>query len=80
MEEQINNLRAQLLRSEQEKELMRVKLQEEKLEREKAQKQVGTGAAERIGAMHTVGPVVAAKQACYAAWLHALLGACRHHC
>lgn len=41
VEEQINNLRAQLLRSEQEKELMRVKLQEEQQQREKAQKQVG---------------------------------------
>ncbi len=40
VEEQINNLRAQLLRSEQEKELMRVKLQEEQQQREKAQKQV----------------------------------------
>jgi hypothetical protein len=47
VEEQINNLRAQLLRSEQEKELMRVKLQEEKLEREKAQKQVGSDASNR---------------------------------
>ncbi len=40
VEEQINHLRAQLLRSEQEKELMRVKLQEEQAERQKAQKQV----------------------------------------
>ncbi len=40
VEEQINVLRAQLLRSEQEKELMRIKLQEEQVQREKAQKQV----------------------------------------
>ena len=44
VEEQINVLRAQLLRSEQEKELMRVKLQEEQLQREKAQKEVTTAA------------------------------------
>ena len=41
MSEHISHLRAQLLWSEQEKELMRIKLQEEKVEREKAQKQVG---------------------------------------
>lgn len=41
VEDQINALRAQLLRSEQEKELMRSKLAEEKQQREKAQKQVG---------------------------------------
>lgn len=35
------HMRAQLLRAEQEKELMRVKLEEEVAEREKAQKQVG---------------------------------------
>lgn len=40
LEGQIGSLRGQLLRSEQEKELMRIKLQEEKTEREKAQKQV----------------------------------------
>ncbi len=34
------HMRAQLLRAEQEKELMRVKLEEETAEREKAQKQV----------------------------------------
>jgi hypothetical protein len=39
--EQIGHLRAQLLRSEQDKELMRIKLEEEIAEREKAQKQVG---------------------------------------
>ena len=37
---QIEHLRGEMLRSEQEKELMRVKLQEEVAEREKAQKQV----------------------------------------
>jgi molecular chaperone GrpE (heat shock protein) len=37
---QIAQLRAQLLRSEQEMQLMRTKLEEEKTEREKAQKQV----------------------------------------
>lgn len=37
---QIGQLRAQLLRSEQEMHLMRSKLEEEKTEREKAQKQV----------------------------------------
>jgi hypothetical protein len=41
VEEQLVHLRAQLLRAEQEKELMRVKLEEEVAEREKAQKQVG---------------------------------------
>eukprot|EP00983_Pelagomonas_calceolata_P091174 1157512-Pelagomonas_calceolata.AAC.5 len=40
VEEQISHLRAQHLRSEQEKDLYRIKLEEEKLEREKAQKQV----------------------------------------
>lgn len=40
VEEKIGVLRAQLLRSEQEKELMRIKLEEETAEREKAQKQV----------------------------------------
>jgi hypothetical protein len=40
VEEQIGHLRAQLLRSEQDKDLMRVKLEEETAEREKAQKQV----------------------------------------
>lgn len=39
-EEQISHLRGQLLRSEQDKELMRSKLEEERGEREKAQKQV----------------------------------------
>ena len=41
MVEQIGHLRGQLLRSEQDKELMRIKLEEEIAEREKAQKQVG---------------------------------------
>lgn len=40
MEEQISHLRAQLLRSEQDNELMRIKLEQETAEREKAQKQV----------------------------------------
>jgi hypothetical protein len=38
---QIGHLRAQLLRSEQDNELMRIKLEQETAEREKAQKQVG---------------------------------------
>lgn len=42
MDEQIGHLRAQLLRSEQDRELMRVKLEEETAEREKAQKQVNS--------------------------------------
>lgn len=41
VEEQIGHLRAQLLRSEQDNELMRIKLEQETAEREKAQKQVG---------------------------------------
>jgi hypothetical protein len=45
VEEQIGHLRAQLLRSEQDKDLMRVKLEEETAEREKAQKQVSKHAA-----------------------------------
>lgn len=53
VEEQTNTLRAQLLRSEQEKELMRVKLEEERLEREKAQKQVGTGLRPHHGRLQT---------------------------
>jgi hypothetical protein len=40
VEEQMVHMRAQLLRAEQEKELMRVKLEEEVAEKEKAQKQV----------------------------------------
>jgi hypothetical protein len=40
VEEQISHLRAQLLRSEQDNELMRIKLEQETAEREKAQKQV----------------------------------------
>jgi hypothetical protein len=40
-EAQISHLRAQLLRSEQDNELMRIKLEQETAEREKAQKQVG---------------------------------------
>jgi hypothetical protein len=40
VEEQIGHLRAQLLRSEQDNELMRIKLEQETAEREKAQKQV----------------------------------------
>lgn len=40
VEEQIGHLRGQLLRSEQEMELMRIKLEEEKKERQKAQDQV----------------------------------------
>lgn len=39
VEEQISHLRAQLLRSEQDNELMRIKLEQETAEREKAQKQ-----------------------------------------
>jgi hypothetical protein len=39
---QIGHLRAQLLRSEQDNELMRIKLEQETAEREKAQKQVGS--------------------------------------
>ena len=46
---QVGQLRAQLLRSEQEKELMRMTLQEEKEEREKAQKQVGCAHVIRLG-------------------------------
>lgn len=38
--EQVQHLRSELLRMEQEQELMRVKLEEEVAEREKAQKQV----------------------------------------
>lgn len=45
MEEQISHLRAQLLRSEQDNELMRIKLEQETAEREKAQKQVNETAA-----------------------------------
>lgn len=41
VEAQISHLRAQLLRSEQDNELMRIKLEQETAEREKAQKQVG---------------------------------------
>lgn len=40
MEEHISHLRAELLRSEQDNELMRIKLEQETAEREKAQKQV----------------------------------------
>ena len=40
VEAQISHLRAQLLRSEQDNELMRIKLEQETAEREKAQKQV----------------------------------------
>lgn len=40
VEEQISQLRSQLLHIEQEKELMRIKLEEEVAEKEKAQKQV----------------------------------------
>jgi hypothetical protein len=43
VEAQISHLRAQLLRSEQDNELMRCKLEEETAEREKAQKQVSGG-------------------------------------
>ncbi len=43
VEEQIAQLRGQLLHSEQEKDLMRLKLEQEKSEREKAQKQVRAG-------------------------------------
>lgn len=43
VEEQIGHLRAQLLRSEQDNELMRIKLEQETAEREKAQKQVCSG-------------------------------------
>ncbi len=39
VEQQIGHLRAQLLRSEQDNELMRIKLEQETAEREKAQKQ-----------------------------------------
>lgn len=47
--DQIAHLRAQLLRMEQEKELMRIKLEEEKVEREKAQKQVRARWGRRAG-------------------------------
>jgi hypothetical protein len=40
VEEHISHLRAELLRSEQDNELMRIKLEQETAEREKAQKQV----------------------------------------
>jgi hypothetical protein len=40
VEEQMMQMRAHMLRMEQEKELMRAKLEEEVAEREKAQKQV----------------------------------------
>ena len=46
---QVAQLRAQLLRSEQEMHLMRSKLEEERTEREKAQKQVGGGGGQRVG-------------------------------
>jgi len=44
-------MRAQLLRAEQDKELMRVKLEEEVAEREKAQKQVRRGGWLRLGVL-----------------------------
>lgn len=47
VEAQIGHLRAQLLRSEQDNELMRIKLEQETAEREKAQKQVGGLCASR---------------------------------
>lgn len=47
VEQQIGHLRAQLLRSEQDNELMRVKLEAETAEREKAQKQVRRNAVQK---------------------------------
>lgn len=46
------HLRAQLLRIEQEKELMRVKLEEEVAEREKAQKQARPDASSLAAVIH----------------------------
>jgi hypothetical protein len=62
VEAQISHLRAQLLRSEQDNELMRVKLEQETAEREKAQKQVRgrRGACTRL----LLVPLAARPRAC----------------
>jgi len=57
VEQQIGHLRAQLLRSEQDNELMRIKLEQETAEREKAQKQVCM-LVESVHAVYTANIVI----------------------